>query len=71
MTTCHQNAEGPERQGFLSTSLQGSAFLRCSVLSPETLGSESMHSNNLKQALIIDFRQGFQTPSHLYLASSL
>lgn len=26
MTTCHQNAEGSERQGFLSTSLQGTAF---------------------------------------------
>lgn len=70
MTTCHQNAEGSERQGFLSTSLQGSAFLRCSVLSPETLGSESLHSHNLKQVLITNFCQGFQTLSPLYLASS-
>lgn len=71
MTTCHQNAEGSERQGFLSTSLQGTAFLHCSVLSPETQGPQSLHSYSLKHALIINFHQGFQTLSHLYLASSL
>lgn len=69
VTTCHQNAEGCVREGFLLTSLHGSAFLRCSILSPEMLGSESLHSSNLKQALITNFHQGLQTLSCLYLAS--
>lgn len=55
MTTCQQNGERCVRVDFLSTSIHGSTFLRCSALSPETLGPESLQSSNFKQALIINF----------------
>lgn len=71
MTTCHQTAEGCARGGCLWTSFRGSTVLHCSVLSPEILGSESLHSSNLKQALIINFHWGLQTLSYPYLDSLL